>query len=241
MGAKLVPRRATALVPVADSAVAVSKRQANKADKLDRIKTAARELFISHGYDNTTTRQIAIHAEVALGTVFTYASNKRDLLFLVANDLLDATRERAQAQYRASRPLIESFVAFCSLYYQAFGTDPPLSRLILRELLFYDSGVQAVRAKQTRALLLANVETMIVDARRRREVDTAESDAFLAWVLFSVLQAELRRWLADDVQDLAEGLGRLWSSTALVINGVARRKVSARPTKATLRVLMASA
>jgi len=59
----------------------VGKRQRNKVDKLLRIKAAARHLFVSRGYDDTTTREIALRAGVGMGTVFIYAANKRDLLF----------------------------------------------------------------------------------------------------------------------------------------------------------------
>ena len=57
------------------------QRERNKLEKLRRIKEAARALFISKGFDETTIREIASVAEVGLGTVFVYAENKRDLLF----------------------------------------------------------------------------------------------------------------------------------------------------------------
>ena len=47
---------------------------------------AARELFLAKGFDNTTIREIALRAGVGLGTVFVYAKNKRDLLFLIARN-----------------------------------------------------------------------------------------------------------------------------------------------------------
>jgi AcrR family transcriptional regulator len=227
-------------IPEEKAPALVGRRQANKLDKLDRIKRAARDLFTSHGYDEATTRQIASRADVALGTVFSYASNKRDLLFLVANDLLNSTRERAQARYRPQLSLLESFVAYFGLHYRALGADPPLSRLILRELLFYDSGVQAIRAKDNRALLLKNVETMIVDAYHRGEIELPADAALVAGVMFAVLQAELRRWLSGDEQDLAQGLRSLWAAEALVIRGLTRRDVPAKPAAAVLRRLMAA-
>src|SRR5262245_20839340 len=87
---KTLPDRSSA------GAASVGQREKNKRDKLLRIKNAARELFVSKGYDDTTTREIAIRAGVGMGTVFTYADNKRDLLFLIANeDLAEATRRAA--------------------------------------------------------------------------------------------------------------------------------------------------
>ena len=66
------------------------QRERNKLDKLRRIKAAARELFLEQGYDNATTREIARRADVGLGTLFSYASDKRDLLFLIYNDMQEA-------------------------------------------------------------------------------------------------------------------------------------------------------
>ena len=73
------------------------QREKNKLEKLQRIRDATRELFVEKGYDETTTREIAVRAAVGIGTVFTYAENKRDLLFLIANDELDAVATRCEA------------------------------------------------------------------------------------------------------------------------------------------------
>jgi AcrR family transcriptional regulator len=71
------------------------QRERNKLDKLRRIKAAARELFREQGYDNATTREIARRADVGLGTLFSYASDKRDLLFLIYNDMQEALTRMA--------------------------------------------------------------------------------------------------------------------------------------------------
>ena len=68
--------------------VVLGLRERNKLDKLQRIKHAARTLFIEKGFDETTTREIARRAGVALGTLFLYATDKRDLLFLICTDEL---------------------------------------------------------------------------------------------------------------------------------------------------------
>jgi AcrR family transcriptional regulator len=49
-------------------------------DKRQAILTAARELFASQGYEETTIAQIARAAGVAVGTVYLYFQNKHDIL-----------------------------------------------------------------------------------------------------------------------------------------------------------------
>src|SRR5215469_15996528 len=69
---------------------AQSLRERNKAAKLAKISRVARRFFIRRGYDDTTLRAIAAQAGVGLGTLFSYASDKRDLLFLIINDDIEA-------------------------------------------------------------------------------------------------------------------------------------------------------
>ena len=73
-------------------------REQNKLEKRLRIQAAVRELFSRHGYETATLRQIARRAHVALGTLFNYAQDKRDLIFLIFNEeLSDLTDEALKA------------------------------------------------------------------------------------------------------------------------------------------------
>ena len=124
------------------SAPVLGRRERNKMDKLRRIKEAAWELFTSKGFDDTTTREIAAAADVGLGTVFIYAANKRDLLFLIANDGLEDVEARAQSCVDPHAPLLENLINVFRHHYEFFGRQPTLSRLVLREMTFYEAGAQ---------------------------------------------------------------------------------------------------
>ena len=213
------------------------KREANKLDKLERVKRAARQLFTTVGYDEATTRQIAKKAGVALGTVFTYATTKRDLLFLVSNDLLDEARHKAEASFQRTRTIQHNFVMFCAVFYRVLHAQPELSKLVFRELLFYDFGIHSMRALANRARTLKNIEALVVNAQERGEIRLPETADFVAWVLFSIFQAENRRWLALERRDLEEGLSHLWRSVGLVLNGLSVRPLPQRPSRALLRRL----
>mgnify|MGYP001212029915 CR=1 FL=1 len=55
-------------------------RQSQKEATRQRVIAAARELFDTHGYDGTTIREIARHAGVAVGSVFTTFASKGEIL-----------------------------------------------------------------------------------------------------------------------------------------------------------------
>src|ERR1700679_4332944 len=72
-------------------------RERNKAERRRRVLEAARAVFLEHGYEDATTREIATRAGVAVGTVFVYARDKRDLLMTIVNDDLEAVTEASFA------------------------------------------------------------------------------------------------------------------------------------------------
>jgi AcrR family transcriptional regulator len=63
----------------------IGRRERAKQDKRERIVAAARELFGRHGVGAVTTQQIADRADVAIGTLYLYASTKAELLIMVQN------------------------------------------------------------------------------------------------------------------------------------------------------------
>ena len=203
---------------------ALGQRERNKRDKLQRIKNAARELFVTRGYDDTTTREIALRAGVGMGTVFTYADNKRDLLFLIANEDLEETTSKSETALSADASLMTNLMAVFGNHYRYFMRQPELSRLMLREMLFYDSGQQANRFKITREKVISLVCQSVQFAKDSKTITASGDDGLTGWVLFCIYQVELRSWLAGDALDLEAGLDRLRQALAVCLVGLSAKK-----------------
>ncbi len=71
------------------SGAAPSSRQTQKEATRNRVIDAARELFDTQGYQGTTIREIARHARVSVGSVFTTFASKGEILSQVMEDRLD--------------------------------------------------------------------------------------------------------------------------------------------------------
>jgi AcrR family transcriptional regulator len=198
------------------------RREFNKADKLRRIKAAAHELFIKHGYDDASMREIAHRADVALGTIFSYASDKRDLLFLVANDELAEAAARAAAAVRTDAKLMDNLVNALSLVYEFFGREPKLSRLTLREMQFYEAGPQAKRFLVTRDRMRSLVIKSVAIAKDKGEIISDQTAEVIGGVIFSIFQIEVRQWLAAPRKlDMSDGIKQLKKSLLVVFWGCA--------------------
>jgi TetR/AcrR family transcriptional regulator, cholesterol catabolism regulator len=75
--------------PEAVPETAPSLRRTQKEATRNRVIDAARELFDTQGYQGTTIREIARHAGVSVGSVFTTFASKGEILSQVMQDRLD--------------------------------------------------------------------------------------------------------------------------------------------------------
>jgi AcrR family transcriptional regulator len=215
-----VNRRVTAPRAAAPTAE-LSKREINKLDKLRRIKAAALDLFLERGYDDTTIRQIADHAAVGLGTMFSYARDKRDLLFLILNEGFEEAVSYAEATMRGpAMSLRQRLQRIFRHHYLTFSGQPHLYRYALRELQFYEATDQAAVFQATRERLFRIIVAAVSDAQERGEIDESIDPELAASVLFSVFQAEVRHWISQHERSVDEGTGRLMRALDLVVAGL---------------------
>jgi AcrR family transcriptional regulator len=205
-------------------AARAGRRELNKEDKLRRIREAARRQFIANGYDEASTRQIAIEAGVALGTLFLYAADKRDLLFLVVNDGLEEVAARAAAAVRQDVSLLANLLAAFRPLYEFFGAEPGLSRLTLREMMFYESGPHARRFLNTRKRMIDLCRDIVRIAQSRDEIRAGERYRRAPEVLYAVFQIEIRTWLAARRSTVEGGLQSLQEALEIVVTGLRKER-----------------
>jgi AcrR family transcriptional regulator len=165
-------------------------------------------------------REIAVRAGVGLGTIFLYAKNKRDLLFLTINEPLERITDRAEVAIDPKSPLIRNVLAVAKLHYEFFGGQPALSRLVLREMVFYDTGAQAMPFQKTRDRFIQLFGRIVDMAAATGEIARPDDPLFVGWTMFCIFQVELRRWLAAETTQLRSGLNELERALQLLINGL---------------------
>lgn len=198
-------------------------REKNKAEKLQRIRKAARALFVKRGYDDTTMRDIARRAKVGFGTLFTYASDKRDLLFLIFNDELDAVVDSAFVRAAHEKVFLDQLVAYFSGFYLFFAPQPELSRVVLREMTLYLKGRQAEQFQASCGRMVGHLASFVTQAGAAKQLGTRAEAALVAQALLSTFASEIRRWIAVDDPALKQGLARLRRMLALQVTGLAPR------------------
>lgn len=195
----------------------LSRRESNKIDKLRRIREAAERLFIAKGFDDATTREIASEAGVGLGTVFVYAKTKRDLLFLIVNDDLEATVLAAAAAVEPKNSVLSNLLAISRLHYKLMASQPDVWRLALREMYFYADGAQAERFLRTRERLIRLFADVFVHGLKA--AGSKEDPKLAGWMAFALFQIDIRRFLMRDKLNIDAAVARLGRQYRVLIQG----------------------
>jgi len=193
------------------------KRERNKLETRERIRAAAAELFTRRGYAAATMREIANRAHVGLGTLFNYAEDKRDLVFLIFNEELNAMTDVALAAPRSGEPLLEQLMAVFRVHYRWLGSKPTLTRILLQELTFYSSGKQAATFHGIRKRLIDGIESLVREAQRSKRLGVREKPELVARHIFFIYSASLRWWIAAPRPDPLKGLADLRSLLSIAI------------------------
>jgi AcrR family transcriptional regulator len=162
------------------------RRERAKKDKTERIMTAARELFAEHGVNGVTTQQIAERADVAIGTLYLYASTKAELLIMVQNDkFADAIDEGLTAANAVvGQALPEPVVALIRPVVACIREQAENGRTYLHELVFGDPAEPYRRAGLAHS---ARLEDGITGLLTRGESMDAADAATLARVITAII------------------------------------------------------
>jgi AcrR family transcriptional regulator len=176
-------------------AEAPGKREQNKLEKRERIRAAAERLFLKQGYDLTTVRQVADAAGVASGTVFLYARDKDDLLFLVMHERLKAASDRALATVPKKARLVDAWTHVFGVLYAMYEGSEALSRPFVR-LLPGARGMNADLANALTQTFVQRLALLVQEAQQKGEVRADVEPMQAAAVAFGLYFTTLMMWLA---------------------------------------------
>jgi TetR/AcrR family transcriptional regulator len=196
-------------------------RDTQKRERLDRIKRAARELFLEKGYDRTTLRMIGKRAKLGAGTILRYVEDKRALLYLLFNEDHQGVTQRALAATKTSKSFIDRNIDGFRPYYRYFGKHPELARAILREATFYKPRWPSdTSAGEAAHRSIERIRQIVKAARERREITSDADDETISLLIFEIYQMEARRWLAGEDIQVEAGLRQLRKVLEVLICGL---------------------
>jgi AcrR family transcriptional regulator len=200
-------------------------RELGKSERQRRIKEAAKAVFSEVGYDKATTREIAHRAHVSIGTIFVYARDKRDLLFLVINDELNPVADVARRELPDDKPVLDRLCVLARPWYHYFAANLTLGRHAFREMTFYepesqDFGEQCARYRERMHRIESWHREIIAQGKELGELKFRGSAAVAGNLIYKVYLAEIRTWIHGAKPEVGQGIRSLRTKFALVLDGL---------------------
>ncbi|OYN96386.1 TetR/AcrR family transcriptional regulator [Enemella evansiae] len=166
------------------------RRAQAKAQKRARICAAADELFRAQGYAGTTTQQVADVADVAAGTVFTYAASKPELLMMVMNHRLRTELARGMAAAEDVTDPLAGIMTLLTPLLELAAADRETFVLFVREVLFGNEGEHRAESQAAIDQLTTSIGAVVQRAPGHRSELDAEA---VGRAVLSVVLIELNR------------------------------------------------
>ncbi|MCF4121116.1 TetR/AcrR family transcriptional regulator [Antribacter sp. KLBMP9083] len=179
------------------------RRERNKQEKLDRITSAASELFAERGVDEVTTQEIADKADIGAGTLFLYAKTKGELLLLVQNSTYADALEQGRSAAEGITDTLDAVMAIVRPVVECNRKQVDNGRTYLREIVFGDPAEPHHRD----ALTLTVQTEEAIAAVLQRDGRTSPQDAaarahIVSAIMFISMAATIT--IANPVEDVVQ-------------------------------------
>jgi AcrR family transcriptional regulator len=205
------------------SAVQAGRRATGKAEKRDRIISAARRVFATRSFEEATTSEIARRAGIATGTLFLYAVDKHELLLMVFNDALDRITEESISAGVEAQSLSDDLSEFFRRRFEFWAKDVELGRLVTADVyasrLPRKDGAEMARARARQQRMLGALEAIITAYAVREGASLCEPATLVARAAHYLYIGELRMWLAAERPKATDGLRKLRALHDLHLRG----------------------
>jgi len=199
----------------------LSRRERKKKETRRRIYSAAFELFLEKGFDNTTVEEIAERADVGKGTVFNYFPHKTSFLAALADEWLDRLTEEIGPVEQLEGSTRESLERVFFFMADLAVANPELAHQALFESLrsMYDGQIEHEES-------IRNFKNIALDLLRKGqttgEVRSDLEPHHATTLMEAAFHRTLVRWLREP-GTVDELQGEISAKLDIIFDGVAPR------------------
>lgn len=161
-----------------------TQRTAQKEATRKTILRVAEKLFAEKGFNDTTTRDIAREANIAIGTVFLHFPDKPSLLAATLHEGIEEVLQNAYTTLPDDLLIKEKLSYLARALYAHNFQTPVLTTILLKETLFMEGEWGEVFQGQSMGFI-AKVIELLTEAQKRGELKADANCPLIAMAFFS--------------------------------------------------------
>jgi AcrR family transcriptional regulator len=197
--------------------VRTTRRAAAKQKTREKVLAAARELFVAHGYEAATIRDIAKAAGMSTGAVFASFNDKAELFDEILLQDFEAVYEPMMEAVARATNVDEALRGVFAIAYRYCTAQLPLLRAGIAVSWTRGPGAEQVSRTAVRPIF-QTINLALEQAIQRRELVETLDVGLVTSILWDVYLAGYRGAVYDG-QSVDELIKRMAEKTSLVLAG----------------------
>ncbi|WP_270181411.1 TetR/AcrR family transcriptional regulator [Alkalihalobacillus sp. CinArs1] len=187
-------------------------REQKKQETRRRIIESAKKLFLQHGFDHTSTEQIAKHAEIGSGTVFNYFPTKSDILIEVMKDDFIRSGDHSTPPYHMKETAEETVQSYL---FNRLETISLLDKRLFREVLTASMNAYQKRPEFLSSLMeldfmfIDELVELLEELKNTNKLENQFDSSTAAEVIYSSVMYEALLFLYIEEKKISETTERI--------------------------------
>lgn len=199
-------------------------RQRQKAETYAAILDSARSLFDELGFDKTTIRAVAVKAEIGLGTIYKYFSQKNALLAAAFYDDLDSIIQKSFKSLPDTLSMKDTLLYIAHQFYDFYSQSPSLSKTYITQIFQLDN-MWLGKILQLDDIYLAGIAALLDKAKLNGEVSETVDSFQAAKAFHANYLYVLHIHVAIDTVQVESMIQTLEDLIDIMMEGILRREV----------------
>ncbi len=190
-------------------------REKKKEIKKEQIVRAAIELYKKRGFEKTTVEDIALNANVATGTFYTYFKEKDDVFLFFWNKASRKSTEWVQKKMETKNDFFDQLELLVNRYLKNVFQDKEFAKHIFIHKRLPKWGTQ----DENELRLLNSISRIIEHAKQMNLINKQVATEQIAEILFAIHTIYLMYWLNGTIKTRKECISRINLATKITLSG----------------------
>jgi TetR/AcrR family transcriptional regulator, repressor of fatR-cypB operon len=193
-----------------------SKRKVDRAmsSKREQILLATRDLVFEQGLQDVAMSQIALRAQVGMGTIYNYFPSKEDLVFCLFSEIKAAMSRSVLADYDAAQPVVDRVVYLLGGMVR-YGIEHPREFLLTNQLASVPFIQERAKGEGEVSALFTALKQVLLDATQQhllKPMPPGVTLALISGALNGLVETHMTQHIHLDQSTIEQAMMACWDA-----------------------------
>jgi AcrR family transcriptional regulator len=191
------------------------EKEKKKERKKDQIVKAAIELYSKRGFDRTIVEDIALKANIATGTFYTYFKEKNDVFLYFWEKMVTESMKEFNKKQGKEKHLFDQLGLFTDPLWKNINRDKEFAKYVFINTRLPNLGAM----NKSEVTLMENLLVIIEQAKKKQLINKQVETQRIAEIIFAIHTIYLMYWLNGNIKTSKECIRRIKDAIKITFDG----------------------